>query len=396
MTEIIERPAVAGNAVRLHCLDSLRGLAACVVICSHIWLMNSLEFRDAHHGFPSALTSPLNALLWGYHKLFAGRASVIMFFVLSGFVLAYSLQKTPMAYVGYVLKRVFRIYPVFLFIVLASYALHSLIGIHHITNSDWLDDIVTVDLSLKTLLKHCLLWGTAGSNKLDGVIWSLVHEMRISLVFPFLLAAIVRYRWRAVMASFALSLACTFWFLHSEGHVAQGYDAINFVRTLVNTAYFIVFFAVGAWLAITRERVTQKIAAAPPWLHGLLFVFCLYCFLKAEGDNHTFMGSVVDYFRGLGSVGIIALALGNQRFQKALEHRIPIWLGRVSYSLYLVHIPILYALNQTIGATWSVAQTALILFPLSLLAAEILARTIEFPFIHVGKKLCQKFAAPSA
>ena len=102
------------------------------------------------------------------------------------------------------------------------------------------------------------------------------------------------------------------------------------------------------------------------------------------------MGSVADYVRAVGAIGLIAFALSVKQFGQALTHGILNWLGRISYSLYLVHIPILYVINQTVGESWSVVQTSIILVALSLLAAELMARLIEFPAIKVGKTLCAK------
>lgn len=99
-------------------------------------------------------------------------------------------------------------------------------------------------------------------------------------------------------------------------------------------------------------------------------------------------GCLNDYVRGVGALGLIAPALGIKKINSGLSHEFLIWLGMISYSLYLVHIPILYVVNQTIGASWSVLETSIAFIPLSILAAEIMARLIEFPSIELGKKLC--------
>jgi peptidoglycan/LPS O-acetylase OafA/YrhL len=101
-------------------------------------------------------------------------------------------------------------------------------------------------------------------------------------------------------------------------------------------------------------------------------------------------GCVADYLRGLGALGLIGLAMGIPKFGASLAHEIPIWLGRISYSLYLVHVPILYAVTQTIGSSWPTLQTSLVVIALSLIVADFTAKTIEFPFIKLGKRLAAK------
>ena len=99
------------------------------------------------------------------------------------------------------------------------------------------------------------------------------------------------------------------------------------------------------------------------------------------------MGNAVDYLRGAGALGVIIFALGIKNFSATLGHSIFVWLGRISYSLYLLHIPILYVLRQTIGESWGVLETSIVLIVLSLLFAEMSARWVEEPFIRLGKKL---------
>lgn len=120
---------------RLNHLDSIRGIAACVVVMFHCWLLTSDAFRNSLNTLSTALHSVPDLVLYGLEKVLrSGHPAVMVFFVLSGFVLACSLGKKQTPYVGYAVKRFFRIYPVFIVAVLASYVLHSLIGVQHEVN----------------------------------------------------------------------------------------------------------------------------------------------------------------------------------------------------------------------------------------------------------------------
>jgi len=321
--------------------------------------------------------------------------------VLSGFVLAYSLLKQPVGYAGYAAKRVFRIYPAFLFSVLLAYFLHACIGVpNHFGDSDFLNRIDDIPVPTPAmLLQHLGMVGTLEGRDLDGVIWSLVHEMRISLIFPFMLWEVRKYEWRGVLGFWAVSALCGFYVLYTGGN-PKGYDAATFGMSLVETGAFLVFFAGGAYLAVEREAVARKISRLSwPW-QLFLCIAVIGCFCKgdyaggelASGDKISLFAAepiLVDYVRGVGAVGLIAVALGVQKIQKALGHKILTWLGHVSYSLYLIHIPILYVLSQTIGATWTLVPLSLAVIILSLGAAELMARYIEKPGIRLGKHLAR-------
>jgi len=379
------------NQERLGFLDSIRGVAVLIVVVGHCWLLNSDAFRIAHYGM-GRITSISTFSLYIISKIeTSGRSAVIMFFVLSGFVLSYSLQKHPLPYLGYLIKRVFRIYPAFLFTILVSYFLHRIIGVQHEVTSEWVKSvIIDLDLTFDTLLKHLALWGTIQGQGLDAVIWSLVHEMRISLIFPFIFFVVKRYTWRSLLVFWTLSIVCTIWSLDLTGMVILGYQEATFARSFLDTGFFIVFFAAGAYLAIERQTMMLKIANLSKRMKALLLLVLIYCLLKSGNDLYSIMGSVADYIRAAGALGLIAFALSVKQFGQALTHSVLSWLGRISYSLYLVHIPMLYVINQTIGESWPVIQTSIVLIALSLLAAELMATLIEYPSINLGKLICSK------
>src|SRR6202041_1650044 len=124
--------------------------------------------------------------------------------------------------------------------------------------------------------------------------------------------------------------------------------------------------------AVNREAAARAISKLSGRKKILILALSLFCLLKTNYDVNTLIGCVVDYIRGVGALGLIALALGSKQFASALNHRILVWLGRISYSLYLVHIPILYVVSQTIGKTWPGLEISLAVILLSLLIAEII------------------------
>lgn len=376
---------------RLGYLDSIRGIAALIVVLGHC--CSAFSFFEEHHVSLAQSFESVSQFssYWLQEILSVTRSSVMMFFVLSGFVLAYSSLKQQTSYAGYAIKRVFRIYPAFLFVIILSYALHRLIGVPHDAGShEWLEHIINPDLSFSVLMKNLAMFGDKSSFMLDSVTWSLVHEMRISLIFPFILLSVQKYRWRGILVYSLVSALCALWYVDATGHIIRGYFEETIPQTFVATSYFVVFFAGGAFLAIERQRVAQRVAGLPKGIQIFLFATVTGLLLKADYTENTFQTNIVDYMRGLGSLGLIALVMGQRALGKALSHAALIWLGRISYSLYLVHFPVLYVVNQTIGKSWSVVPTAAAVTGLSLMAADLMVRIIESPSIRLGKKLCEQ------
>ncbi len=370
---------------RLGYLDSAHGIAACVVLLHHCYLTSQRTTSYVH--FTNAFHSLDNFLSYLTIKLLAAHAAVIFFFVLSGFVLALSLTKHPISYFDFAIRRFFRIYPAFFIAVVLSYICHILLGAKHGLPSDWFERfVVDPDLSLTTLIRHLIMWGTVESKNLDNVVWSLTHEMRISLLFPLILFSVQRYGWRAVAVYGFVSLTCTLWALKTDGIVLTGFKESTFVHSLAATIYFIVFFAAGAVLALNRIKIRAKIEKLHPLTKFLTLLLFIFFILTPIADDNTILCNVVDYIAGLGALGIICMALGFHEFAAILNHKIPAWLGRISYSLYLVHIPIIYVMSQIVDmSAWSFFYVTLVVSIMSLITAELMVRYIEVPGIQLGK-----------
>ena len=172
-------------------LDALRGVAAMVVLLNHFqaaWL------RTAH---PAWLAHPAYVPpLW---LLLNGHASVILFFLLSGFVLSLPrLHGARPGYAVYVLRRICRIYLPYLAALLVSVAACSLFFRLRL-DGRLLPEFWPQRPDLASVLQHAAMLGRLNVWRYDGPAWSLVHEMRISLIFPLLLFCALRLR---VLATF--------------------------------------------------------------------------------------------------------------------------------------------------------------------------------------------------
>jgi peptidoglycan/LPS O-acetylase OafA/YrhL len=350
-----------------HGLDALRGLAALAVVFTHVLSMGpplgpeALALLDA---------TPLRAV-------HTGRAPVVFFFVLSGYVLALSLLRpdAPGPAV-FALRRTLRLLPPVAGAVLLSAGLRALFYQGPILDGGWdVRDLWSEPVGLSMLARQALLLGADGWFTLDIPLWSLVHEWRLSLVFPLVLL----FR-RRVALLLAAALA-----LHAAA-VAAGVvpNAVQLgprvQSTVLASAYFVLPFAAGAALAFGGGRLALRgrarwaawagfaAAAALPWDLGYI----------------------------AASAALIVLVRGPGLLPRALAAPAPLWLGRVSFSLYLVHMPVLAAaVHATHGLLppWGALAVGV---PASLLAAAAFHAWVEAPAHGLSRRVGRRGAAGPA
>lgn len=352
-------------------LQALRGLAALVVVLHHctFYYANAPGLRLAAE------------------RAFNGHGAVVLFFVLSGFVLALSLQPagtgraTP---AGYLLRRGFRIYPMLwcaVGLALGYAALFHDVPLAPSVAAQWWQPGFRELPDLPGLVKSLLGVGT----RLPLPIWTL----RIELVGSCLLPPLV---W--------LSLRRPRWFV--------GVLALSLVAPLVAgdrlylVPLYLCGFAVGAALVPLSGRLATWRRGGIGLIAGGALVLWFGRLAVAghyEVDYHNAAAVLLETFAAA------ALILGIHLRPEAvaiLKWPALVWLGDISYSLYLVHMPVL-GLVAGVGtdllrlpvmtgdprlATLVVTLAVLaVSLPLSALAY----RTVEVPMMALGKRLAARW-----
>ena len=349
-----------GAAVRIAELDALRGLAALsVVACHYLLLLSATPFGRAIMAWLAV--PPLSLLR-------TARGSVILFFVLSGYVLAPSLigERRP-SWLGFALRRLCRIWLPFAATILASFALGCLL----MPPDPMLPSVWSVNawphetLSVEALVPQISM--TTMWLYLDVPAWSLVIELRISLVFPLLLFLLRRAPATVLAATLVLAVA---------GRAGPPWLA----AFLPVAASYVVYFAAGAWLALNRARVAGLVTSASG---PVQFVFAVVALLLVSipGDSAGAAAGT-----GLGAVLIIALTAAPAS-KRLLAARWCRFLGQISYSLYLTHVVVLMTLGLLLGNMLSVPLLLAVATPVIGLVAWVGYRWIERPSIRLGRAL---------
>jgi peptidoglycan/LPS O-acetylase OafA/YrhL len=213
--------------------------------------------------------------------------------------------------------------------------------------------------------------------------------MRISIIFPLLIWAALRWRWQiALVASFAVG--------------AIGY-AMTYAGVVANpgrTIAYIPLFVVGILLAKHREDVKRFygawVARFRLWTMLVIAVLAYtYPYWALPHVRVLHLSAPDDWAATVGVVLFITAALGSPRVIAVLTHRVPMWLGRISYSLYLVHAAVLLSFVHLFYGTVPIAGIWAMTIVTSLALATLSYRYVELPAIALGKRLTRRARARS-
>lgn len=328
---------------RLPALDGLRGLAAFVVVFHHILMTNRALAdlylgRDVHGGALewAVVASPLR-LVW------AGDAAVAVFFVLSGYVLTRPfLYGAGGPWSRFYPRRLLRLYlPVWAALSL-TVLLVLLVPRTGQTGNPWIDQMA-VPFTVRGLVNDATL---AAPDAFLSQLWSLQWEVLFSLLLPFYLPAV---RWLARFGSFGfLPLITVTWISTAAGELSVTY---------------MTEFAFGSLLAALEA---QNIRSSRGRRWDLVIVTGAVAAMTVRAYP----------ILAVGATAAVAVALRDGRIKRLLEGRCPQWLGKVSFSLYLVHLPIVLVV-AAMGA--NLPATIALAILLSLAAAFAFHRVVEAP-----------------
>jgi peptidoglycan/LPS O-acetylase OafA/YrhL len=330
-------------------LDALRGLAALAVVFFHFTMERS-----------------------EYNTIFKlGTTGVDLFFLISGFVIFMSLQKISTG-LEFAINRISRLYPTywasvtFTFILFFSYSLYRGEGelVHKLV----------MYLGNLTMFQNYL-----GIADLDGPYWTLLIEMLFYLFILFLFEKkLLKYIDIIGIVLCSVTVLVTHFF----------YD-ITYIRGVIiwlPLLQFLPLFIAG----ITFYKIyTNKDNVVYRYL---IIAFCFFCQIKLfpyAGYSNYFINQT-EYSIMLFIHFILFTLFVNNRL-KFIANRLTLFLGKISYALYLIHqfvsltfiIPNFY--NKLGLNFWIV--TVLIDLPIVIGLATFITYKIEVPF---SKKLKEK------
>lgn len=355
-------------------LDGLRGVAALVVVIDHCMLLVP-AVADAQRGPDRGR----GILVWlvtytPLHAAWAGIQAVMVFFVLSGFVLTRAAESTRFSWRAYYPSRLIRLYlPVAGAVAFAA----AIFGVVPPTRSPgtswWLRSYQPIPVGVRSVAHGLLL--VKGSNGLLPPLWSLKWEVIFSLLLPVAVFGASR-RWPVALASGAALLSLTVFGQYTTGR--SGY------------LLFLPMFGIGALMA-RQHRLLSWIGRRLTTTTGALMVVLALVTLTLSWTARDQSAAAYRPFEVIGAA-LLVFAFGYWApLRTAAEARPLQWLGRRSFSLYLIHFPIVLSTAMLLGSGSRFAF--LIAIPLSLLGADVFFRFVEGPSHRFSQSVKSKVAS---
>jgi peptidoglycan/LPS O-acetylase OafA/YrhL len=357
----------AMNRQRFDELDSLRGIAAIMVVLNHFFLAtNSAGSRE---NLLRGLIDPLQN----------GPAAVALFFLLSGFVLSLPVWRgKPQSYSVFIVRRICRIYLPYLFGLALSVLGASIFASHTVSGlSQWFYPTWTGPINWTLVLKHILFIGPRYNvREFNFAFWTLIIEMRVSIILPFFLLLM---RWLSfgemwLVCAITLIIGCI-----SESRLSA-------LQILGWTSLFI------AGAIVARAIILESRHISSIFSRRAIAVLSLTTFLFAgylEPTLHL-SGILARVPCAVGGLATICAALYNSELRSFLNTRTLQFMGRISYSLYLLHVTVLYVVFHLFYGVLPKTIIFVLYIGMSFLVAAISYKLIERPSIELGRRLTRK------
>lgn len=367
-----------GHSLRL---QSIRGLAALSVAVGHSFtVMSNGRIEDAHFTLRVG-----NTLLAAGEILVQPNTAVIVFYVLSGFVLGESLRRRAISdsglrhFLAFAARRLWRLLPVMWLSILFA-ATVAVIVRHPPFNGTtvWFNQFLSVAVGPSIVLRNLL----GLSYSLNSVLWSIQIELVMIVLLPPLV-------WLSGRTSLLVDAAIIAGF--SIAPLALWSGAPNF-------ALFTYCFYVG--VALPKFLSHRAAARCLGNGFGLLIALALLVPVEYLYVSNCLWLPYKFLIDTLVSGFVIAFVLLRSDCRQVgfLDHPCLVWLGNVSYSFYcyamsilifvawalLMIVPSSFATSD-LGATAIVLACVILCVTISLVLAHISFARVETPSIVIGR-----------
>lgn len=318
--------------IRLDYVDGLRGLAALYVVLHHI-----------HHEFSYRTDLPVR-VQEATKFLELGHYAVAVFIVVSGYSLMLSQVRSERGTVaggfgGFIKRRAWRILPPYYAALFLSIVLIVLTpDLRQVTG--WRSDIEVPSFTAGEFFSHIFMVHNVNPEwvyKINSPMWSLATEWQIYLLFPVLLLPV----WRRAGG---LALLAVAFFIGIVPNMLMG------GRFNAAMPWYLGLFALGmmaAEIGFSRKPIHSALRTRVPW-GSLVLVFGIA--LAACVKICPWRLTLTDTLAGAGAASLLIFctiwktseqASPQPWVAKLLEARWAVALGAFSYSLYLIHSPLI-------------------------------------------------------
>jgi peptidoglycan/LPS O-acetylase OafA/YrhL len=378
---------VSTGISRIAAFDGLRGVAIAMVLWYHVWQASWLSVAIPMWGGPINLqVIPETGFL-----------GVELFFFLSGFCVFYPFAKAHFdgkpspAWAHFYVRRFLKIVPSY---VLGLAVLLAL-GVQKYD---------TLAQGARDVAYHLLFihnWFAASYGSINGVLWSLGVEVQFYLIFPLLCLGFLRRPALCFAALVALAIAFRAFI--------DGHDHYFYSQLINQLPAVLDLFAVGMLVAYLYRYVATKqpalAGATMGWtVVAIVGVVCvgsllqgLYATRYEPGGLDIWQGHYrTELALGFGAIGLGTL-FAHRAWVSVIANPVLIFLGAISYNLYIWHQVIAHALESApwlrpvtrdphADPHWQAVYTP-VAAVLAIIVATAVTYAFERPILNLGKNV---------
>lgn len=355
------------NAEYISRLDHLRFVAATLVVVYH-----SVRYEVGIWDVSNPLLTPVTE----------GHTGVALFMVVSGYIFTVIAGDREVRYLPFLRNRALRIYPLYVFAVLLALMQGGQEG-------SWVSPVLLPFLSSQL------------TNPLFGHLWTIAVELQFYLLFPVLLARARTGGRRQLVALIGLFAMVRLLVWASTGSVWE----LSYLTIWGRMDQFLI----GVLLGLSATRIQARLRN-PAWLVlAVGAVVALTTWMEGSGvldsevadpsSTWIVIPTIEGAVWGLFLVSYLACSVRIP----ALVDRSLAWLGRLSFSMYVMHLLVVIAISERIGLidfganrpVNALVQAVLVALPLTIAVSAVTFHSIERPFLRLrGRYLDQRAAAP--
>jgi peptidoglycan/LPS O-acetylase OafA/YrhL len=362
-------------------LEGLRGVAAMIVFFDH--LRNISFFREEEHLTSYILDLDVPDVVQTFiiditELLFEGHLAVWVFWVLSSYVISILFFKKGGNYdkiiIGYFSKRYFRLLiPVLASVIFAYLLLQSGLMYHHELAAlqgppyfkGWMDEFYNFEPDIFIALRTAFydtFFQFEFKDSYNTALWSIQNEFLGSL-FTFSIFGIIRHNAKRyilylliVVVILALNLHWLLAFV--AGHILCDLD-----------------------FSTTENKIISRIKIWEEKIHkNKILIFTGSILLIISGKTLlTFLNVPFKFHNLILSIFIVYVCSKNQYYRSLFSMRFIYWLGTISFSIYLLHLPVICSL------------TCFLIIQNCTLMGKIIAVLITIPVVFVLATVFTKY-----
>ena len=369
-------------------VDELRAIAALLVFFFHALIVG--YWTSGHQGWLTA-RNPLEALV------FEGHSGVSLFMVLSGYILALGTWDRPIRYRQFLANRVIRIFPLMTVLVVAA---------AYSTNSPNVTTFLVPFLFMQNIPTLAL----ADPAGLTGTVWTISVEFQFYLVAPFIFRFVSEYSLRWVLPFGLFVVLIRLLILVTQRAEPNFLWQFSYFTIIGRIDQFVMGVALARWWGDLAQFFKRRGLLAPAALavFGLGGMMALSTGVNAGGGQYawhwwrTVQPEIEALLWGCVIAGYILL---DPLTRLPLARKALTCVGLVSFSIYLLHWPILTGVYRLLPALgWALptqlrgllALSTFLTLPIVLSAAALSYLSIERPFLHLRRRYVEDASRTSA